>query len=120
MESDFLIIIIVGGVIAGALGVAFAKVSLKIKNNRIQRGGHEFLIGKKKNIIRVDGEDIDVKKFIIKDYDGQRKELVIGEGTNNQTTPIEQQLPTLEEEPSTAQEPPKSKKSRYKSSKKKI
>lgn len=75
METEFLVILIIGGVIAGIIGINFARLSAKVRDRKIQREGQAFLIGKKKNMIKLDGEDINVNKFFFKDYDGKFKEL---------------------------------------------
>ena len=62
--------------IGGAVGVIMGKIYFKILKRQEEKRAIEFLQGKRRNNIKLDGKLIDVVKFKVKDNEG--KVLKIG------------------------------------------
>lgn len=71
MNIDIFVIIIgITTLFVGAfLGAQFFKVYTKRQNKKILKNAEEVLSGKRENKIKIDGEEFDANRFIIKDKD---------------------------------------------------
>ena len=68
---DLLIWFILGTVVGGSVGMGAAKFIFYLTKIQDQRKILEIIDGKVKNNLKVEGETIDVDKFIVKDNDGK-------------------------------------------------
>lgn len=78
--------VVVTASIGGIIGVGMARLSKPLSKKKNLNHLYQFLNGKTKNIIKLDGEDINIKKFTYKNMDGK----IINEGI----TDIKKKIPS--------------------------
>lgn len=68
----YIIFGLVGSTVAVGLAIGFSALSTMIKNKVQEKRLQKIVAGEEENIIVVDGERIDVTKFVCKDLSGKR------------------------------------------------
>lgn len=95
----FIIIICFVSLIIGALGgIQFSKIRDRKQDKKILENAEEFLSGKRDNKIKIDGEEFDATKFIVRDK--EEKEILIDfqkGGVNVQHGRQQDRVPGLKE-----------------------
>lgn len=71
MNLDFILILIFGAFLGAIIGLLFAKLSEKIKKKTNINLAKQVIAGKKKNSVKIDGEEIDIRKFKWKTPEGK-------------------------------------------------
>ena len=65
--------------IGGAVGIIIGKIYFKILKRQEEKRAIEFLLGKRKNNIKLDGELINVVKFKVKNNEGKILEIGVAD-----------------------------------------
>ncbi len=99
MNADLIVIVVgVVSLILGAfIGVKVFKVYNKKQEDKIVENAKEVLSGKRDNKIKIDGEEYDATKFLMRDNDGNEVSIDLKEGGKIQDGRREEDIPRIEE-----------------------
>ena len=81
MDLDYILLLVGGGVLAGFLSLGIAKLAVWFGGKMESKRAGNFLKGKTKNEFLMDGEKININKFVFRSNDGSSTTVEIGKET---------------------------------------